>query len=406
MAIFSRAMRLNAALTLVSVAATLILADGAAYYAVSRMDPREAFLQSVERKGGTVDRRSRWQWIADREREGGVAYPALSHMVLREEPDVSANLTPLSGISHALTALCNERGDWVSYTSDEHGFPNPPGLWPQIEAAGRREEGGNAAARREPTLMIVGDSFSVSSCVPREEALDHRVRRDFPLTVTAGSGGGDLQYDLAVLREFGRPARPDYVALLFFSNDLPEGLFQYDPRLSRWLEEGYAEGLHHRQGEVDEVLKSAWTQLRQRGESPRVALKGNVLSDIVALRHLRSMLNLSFRAESVHVRFDVVERLFSAMKREVEGWGGRMVVFYLPDYAELLQDRRRDVRQQLATRLGGGALALPFHDLHPRLAALREEAFYYRGSHYSAAGYGVVGEAIRETIAAMEAAPR
>ena len=64
-----------------------------------------------------------------------------------------AELLPLGGISRRLTVDCKEADaePFMTYTTDEHGFNNPPGLW-----------------RAPLDLAAVGDSFTAVVCVAKD----------------------------------------------------------------------------------------------------------------------------------------------------------------------------------------------------------------------------------------------
>ena len=113
---------------------------------------RERIRELVRETGGEIDARHHTEILAEfRRRKIDAVQAILLADVLGSRGSRKfqgfANvddLLPLGGVSNALTVLCNESGQYVTYESDEHGFRNPRGIW--------------SSARAD--LAIVGQSFT------------------------------------------------------------------------------------------------------------------------------------------------------------------------------------------------------------------------------------------------------
>src|SRR5690606_31428138 len=79
----------------------------------------------------------------------------------------------LGGISNRTTVLCNESGEWIAYSSDEHGFHNPAGIW----------------SRSNIEVAVIGDSFAQGVCVPSPQNAVALIRNRYPATVNLGMLG-------------------------------------------------------------------------------------------------------------------------------------------------------------------------------------------------------------------------
>ena len=67
---------------------------------------------------------------------------------------------PLAYMSDKLTLGANERGEYVLYHTDEHGFNNPKGLW----------------KAEEIEVVAIGDSFTIGTNVLADENMIGNIR--------------------------------------------------------------------------------------------------------------------------------------------------------------------------------------------------------------------------------------
>jgi hypothetical protein len=85
----------------------------------------------------------------------------------------TAQIFALGGVSNALTVLCNESGQYVTYESDEHGFRNAKRLW----QAGHLD------------IVALGDSFTQGYCAPAGKYFVDLIRHQYPATLNLGMTG-------------------------------------------------------------------------------------------------------------------------------------------------------------------------------------------------------------------------
>ena len=80
---------------------------------------------------------------------------SLSIAPIRYSKIKNISILPLSGASNSITINCNENGYYSIYQSDRYGFNNPDEQWDN----------------KEIEYLLVGDSFSLGSCVNRPNDL-------------------------------------------------------------------------------------------------------------------------------------------------------------------------------------------------------------------------------------------
>jgi hypothetical protein len=317
----------------------------------------------------------------------------------------TAQIFALGGVSNALTVLCNESGQYVTYESDEHGFRNAKRLW----QAGHLD------------IVALGDSFTQGYCAPAGKYFVDLIRHQYPATLNLGMTGDGPLLMLATLKEYVPPLRPKLVLWFYFEgNDL---LDLRDERrsalLMRYLEDRFRQELPHRQGEVDRVFREfmkreeAWEkELRQASVRNRRGIIGRAI-DFVALPRVRARLGLlvgrSKQESELASALNDVElfrQILLRAKATVGSWGGTLDFVYLPDGARFMPryafDRRLAKRQhdtilKIATDLG-----IPVIDVLPTFEAQREplSLFPFRGpGHYAEDGHRLVAEEVLNAIA-------
>lgn len=314
---------------------------------------------------------------------------------------------PLAGISHRLTVECREgeRGSWMVFPTDEHGFNNPPGLWgpPPID------------------LAAVGDSFTAGWCVPPDLNMVAALRQRYPSSLDVAMPGNGPLMLLALVREYVWLARPRIVLWCHFGgNDMRDlRAERTHPILVRYLEEGFRQGLPEQQAAMDAALQAYYDSWPEPSapESFRVRLRR-----VLTLGAARTRLGLTFPEPADFVsspqELETFRTILTQARRSVAGWGGRLYFVYLPAWssapgtlgARVVADLDAFDRRQVLSAVAG--LGLPIIDLTAAFASDFDPAslFACPGCHYSTAGYQVAASSIltfleREAAAANAPSP-
>lgn len=361
----------------------------------------------------SFDRRDKLQVIADLEREGRPAYPAVvPHAVLTwDNPDSMKTLRalsidgeeilPLGGVANVLTVFCNESGEYVTYQSGEHGFHNLPGLWTD----GR------------PAVVAVGDSFTHGACVPTEDSFVGVIRARHQRTINLGMDANGPLMMLASLKEYGARVRPKTVLWFYYEgNDLKDLEHErHSPLLRRYLEGGYSQSLWDRKDKIDQALKVYIEQTRQ-------GLGANIgLEETIKLHHVRQiatrwltgrqdvdagrMSELYFSAEVTDEAMQQFRDVLVEAMTTVHGWGGELHFVYLPEWARYAKPEAANQNRERVLRLVAD-LKLPLIDLHPVFAGHPDPVGLFpfrRSNHYNVAGHRLAGEAVLRALQETEA---
>jgi hypothetical protein len=286
----------------------------------------------------------------------------------------------------------------TGFTSDRHGFANPPGQW-QTAAT---------------PLLAVGDSFAAGADVaPGQGFVDLLRARLGPIVNLGCSWNGPL-LELASLVEYGPEVRPQTVLWFFYEgNDLTDlELERRSPLLRRYLEPGFAQGLSHRQETVDALLKSYVDhRLARNGENPGDATpldyvvygdpaeRGRVdWTYVLTLQNLRwSQALLDYGRE--RETFALLGRILARADAVARGRGGRLVFVYLPGKARFTTGLGWTEAEAYRERVLAEVRArdLPLVDLTPDFAAHPRPGDLFAG-HYSPAGNALVAEVVAAAI--------
>jgi len=373
----------------------------------------EWIARMAAQEGVTFDTRFWYDVVMDLREEGVEAVPVVHRAdVLREQPDGSlasritidgTEAVPLGGVSNTFTVFCNESGEYVTFTSDVHGFHNPEGMWDL-----------------EPLEVgVLGDSYAQGMCVPSDRSFVALIRERVPSTLNLGMAGTGPLIQLAILEEYLRPREPRHVLWFYFEGNDHRDLDAESRSavLMRYLEGDFRQGLRDRQDALDEALLELVDEAVERGLARREEPEDpwwtprelfDSLTRPVKLREIRGRLGLLGHASdsapveelSADLFRDVVERIVDS----VESWGGQLHFVYLPArdrYANLAEFPREEV---LAVVREAG---IPIVDVHEAFEAHGDPLGLFpfrRMGHYSEEGHRLVAETVMREIRLGEAA--
>ena len=406
--LFRPAIRLIAAAAFVGVFVGVYTAQ---FFSLVLIDPDRPALQDTERiakeNGIRYDGRTRLQAIQDFRRHGSVAYPPFYPYHLFDPPLLvnGQPVIPLGSLSHALTVCCNEGGQYLTYTTDEHGFPNPADSW-----------------SGPVDVAFVGASAAVGESVPAADNLLWQLRARYPRVVTVGAGGNGPLLELASIREYLGVLKPKRVLWMFSESHTPEYLDgeSRSRLLLRYLEDpSFTQNLLERQPELDRAI-AKYFEDGMRVEAAAESWKTKV-KDFILLKNIRTVLYYFVTARTAPLKqypfhVDLYEQVLREGRRMIEGWGGSITIVYFPDssrYAGIcnytpalrqVYDRTHDSVMGVARKVGLPVIDLSkaFADVPASEAARNAPYFYPYPAHYTPRGYHHVGKAILD---ALEAAP-
>lgn len=372
--------------------------------------------RAASEAGRPLDMRTKRQVVRDLRSRGVDAVPTVpsNFGVTIAGPDGRA-LPILGGVSLATSVYCNESGQHVIYTADEHGFNNPRGMH----------------GRAPLQLAVLGDSFTHGACVPPEASLAGLARKVFPDTLNLGIGGAGPLSTLARFVEYAAPLRPRFIVWNWFErNDLADLSREIvSAPLRRYLTTEASFGLRTRQAEIDRALRDAidarMMERRQRTIPEQV-------EDVLLLRSLRTRLRLvttllTLRPWAPNRKelagqegLGIVEDILTTAQDVAQGWDGELLVVYLPDasrYCDVAPGR--SWRRYCATDFAQDAIENQITYRDEMLAMLARlgitvvdghsafvdsgrptDMFYYPESHYSPAGYRVIADALLRELTA------
>ena len=384
----------------ISLAVSLYTAESYLRFAIQ--EDRRSLLLAAERAGYPIDRRTKVEIVDDLRRAGEDAWPLLSpgafssgEIALGSDPRPDSDFFPLSGIPNVLTVSCSDIGQYLVYRSDAYGFANPSDAW----GDGPLDVG------------IVGDEYTLGTCVRPEESIAAVLRRKFRRTASVGIPNVGPLVELGILQEYLRPHAPRVVFWLYYAGNDMDNLcreLQIEV-LQKYLNPNYRQKLIDREAEIDAFLRRT-VERAKAGPRLRTGLltarKGRNYSDrsfildVLSLRITRETVDKSVRGILNIYPWGEFERILATADQRVAGWGGQMFFVYLPSYAEMMSPARKwRIKEEViaaATRVG-----LPVVDVSTEFAAhpdpLSLFPFHLPG-HYTAEGYGLVAELLAEVV--------
>lgn len=384
--------RVGAALMVAGLLAGLYAGE-----ATVRVLPAQGQWEGVAAELGEADARTKLQVVRDLRAAGEPAFPEYSPWQLRglRIPLGETALVPVAPTPSGATAVaCIEGQGWIVYRSDQHGFRGPE-QWAD-----------------ETFLALIGDSFVAGRCVGDDQTIPALLRGRWPSTRNLGVAGAGPLHELAVLREYGTVLEPDVVVWVYYEgNDLADLASELaSPLMTRYLEPGFRVGLPERQPEMDQRLAAALDsvyseriELEERNVAvnppPPVPLPETVRG-FLKLTRVRELVGFGLKIPRADPLGEFPEVIRHAHE-SVQGWGGQLVLAYLPAYRRFgswMGDQ--DAGQREAFREMAEEFGLPLVDLvdvFEEHGDPRELWVHPRG-HLNPAGYEVAAAAIARVV--------
>jgi len=356
--------------------------------------------------GVKLDQRNELQVLLDFQAAGEEALPnftgsTLSRLSNNYRTGLAgeySGLYPIGGLSGKRVVLCNESGQWLTYVSDKFGFNNSP----------------EAHEFTDRKVALVGDSFTEGYCVPREQNVAGVLSSNDLQVVNFGKGGLGPLGELAALTEYAAPIKPKVLLWMYFEkNDLPHDLTtreKHTPALTRYLVDGYKQGLRSRQPAIDKALQQIMVdyvaRAKQRAQSRDISnqLDTNKFFLILRLWHLRVIgLGLHVVTHAEEPDYSLFETVMRTARDRVAAWNGKLYFIYLPAWSRYEEQREDDgdlySRDTVLSIIG--KLDVPIIDFHEIAANLPDPLDIFplrQNNHYSADGYKLLGQQIYERL--------
>jgi len=389
----------NCALLLITILVAVYLSELTLWvYSTSghrsfEMNNRRAmYLEGIRKQGVPVDPRDTAEVVKDWRRSGIQVVPMISPQEYLRSVS-PRDLFPLSGVSRSFTYLCNESGQPTTYTSDEHGFRNPEGVW----------------QRKPPVDMaILGDSFAMGACVEDGEDLASRIRKKYPSTINLGVAGTGSLIQLAVMREYLPSVRPRIVLWFYYDNDLDDLAEEIlNAHLRQYLDAGYSQDLIHRQNEVDGVHARFLAKVFSRPAAAPPTTWDTVRHRL-RMKGVRNFTASLLEQLPVHWTRDTGDytRIVGIAKKLVTDQGGTLYLVLLPDWEQMNRSAEDPAHRQkdrvIAAAAQCGVRVIDVQQVFRKDSSPAQRFFVFPGSHYNRIGYQVAAEYV---LRCMEGQP-
>jgi PAS domain S-box-containing protein len=372
--------------------------------------------QLMKKFGVRIDTRNADEVVASLKKGGVDAVPIIvpgDLFIERQNGDISSALKvggqemlPVGGISGKVTVLCNENGNWITYTSDKHGFNNPDRVWqlPSMD------------------LAVLGDSFAHGFCVPPANSFVSLIQRNYPSTLNLGMAGAGPMLELAAFKEYAVSFKPRIVLWFYYEgNDLSD--LQKERRtqlLPRYLSGEFTQNLAAIQPEIDRAIMDDVPRMRALEMNRRAGREmnhvgvSNKLWEFIKLSKLREKLAIANAvtvaeldaAEDLKGRnLEVFRDILQQVKEQVGTWGGTLHFVYLPDWSRYSgTEPRISIKQRDAVLALVNELGIPVIDIHTTFQSRKDPVslFPFREpGHYTEAGHSLVAEHVMRVLTAQ-----
>ncbi len=306
------------------------------------------------------------------------------------------NLFPLSGFSNKKTINCNENGYYSIFQSDRFGFNNPDTEWDSEEIE----------------FLLVGDSFTMGSCVNRPHDIASNLRllsNKNALNLGYVANGPLFQY--ATLREY-LDKNVKKVIWLYYENDI----FNLDRDLKSNVllnylnDEIFSQKLKLKQYNIDNSLTEFFSkvealeakkQLNNKKEKDSLIYK---IEKFITLKNVRELFLDRYLTKyniQKKIRPEFEKILFKSKELSKKNNSDFYFVF-LPSYERYAYgyDKEEILYDQIKTIIN--KLDIKFIDIHKEFIAKKNGQLKYfpfqTSGHYNIDGYKEVSNIIYKFI--------
>jgi hypothetical protein len=391
--VLSNLMLLLASLGFAALAAELLLS-----WAL-RKSYQEQVSAVVAQRGGQPDVRSLVDFArAERARDPNVAlyvWPTIFSDLVARTLQTAPAVLPLSGPARANTVYCDEGQGWLSFVADRFGFNNPDSAWDQ-----------------PIDVMLVGDSYAFGQCVPTEYGPMAQLRALGRKGVSVGYSVTGTIAQYATFVEYVVPFKPRYVVWTIFENDVTDVRDELAvPLLREYLTPPHTQRLLKREAERDSAARAV-VGLVLDGRVERTSEPGwrDRLLPRLKLWTLRGVANRVW-PRPTPVPAEVQQSMGKALsmaKQRVDGWGGTLLIVYLPSWEEYRFGKTRNASLRHVVKTTAADLDIPVIDgslFFERLPSIWE-AFPLGDAltaHYSRVGFRLMAAGIDRALTAIDA---
>jgi hypothetical protein len=356
--------------------------------------------------GGTIDTRDRVEVLDDARRRGIDMVPAImladvlggdGTATVPESTDHEEPLVPLGGISSSPTLLCNESGQFVSYSSDEHGFRNPRGIWNSERV----------------DIAAVGQSLTQGYCVPDGQEFVDLLRAHNLVVLNLGTSGQSGLLQLGAIKEYLPRYAPKHVLWFFIEGiDLADLYIESThPFLMGYLEPTFSQHLLTRQPEIDRLLRRTVSTIEARERVPHSAASRSYTEralEIARLWSLRQKVALIYGDREGPEVWSMLERPHNLLSTVLEqartvtsSWGGTLYFVYLPSWTRFRNSPRAADEEHAKVLSVVRALGIPVIDVQPAFQAQHDPLSLFpfrRFGHYNEQGNTIVAESVLKSL--------
>jgi len=171
----------------------------------------------------------------------------IPNLVLEVTPsnyfDNDVDVLPLSGISKSKTLGCNDSGYFSIIKTDRYGFNNPDEVW----------------NKNEVDYVLIGDSFTLGSCVNRPHDIGSVLRKISKKSVlNLGIGGNGPLSSYASLKEYLPKKTKNIVWFYFEGNDNENLISELKNKFLKkyYNEKNFIQNLKNKQNIIDSMGKN------------------------------------------------------------------------------------------------------------------------------------------------------
>lgn len=293
---------------------------------------------------------------------------------------------PFSGISNSKTLNCNENGYYSMYESDKYGFNNSNNEWEE----------------KNIEFLLIGDSFTLGSCVNRPDDISSVLRNLSNKSVlNLGYNGNGPLIEYATLKEYFRPNIKNVLWIYYEGNDLNDLKNELNSKILRkyLVNDTFIQNLKEKQSRIDSITLKII-------EESKIKKKHHFnYLNFIKLNSTRTILNKIFLNKKFKTSDNLIkqlEKILVSTNNFLKKNDSRLYFVYLPDYSRYKSNNLSNNETYNLIKKRFSKLDIPFIDVHEEVFEKETNKLklfpFEKSGHYNEYGYYKVANAIYNFI--------
>ncbi|MDB3888762.1 hypothetical protein N9341_04405 [Candidatus Pelagibacter sp.] len=369
----------------------------------SLINIKEKRIELAKKKNINYDNRSEiYAYLEEKKRNENLSLPfyfnrSYFYTPIVQEEILKNKLIPFRGPINQQTLSCAEDLKYKLINNDKYGFKNP-----------------NLIYKSDIKIALIGDSYAEGLCENEKNDISGHLRHQKINTINLGVTGSGPLLSLAILREYLKEFKPNYVVYLYFEgNDLYDLNWEKETYLLNYLNPSYSLDYITKTNQFDNFLKNYQINKNLNLESIDInkdefnTKENNILpifKDILEVQNIKGILRSTLFFDKNTINTSLYFEVLNSINEEAKKNNSELIFIYLPSWSryfikynkdELIFNKKKEIINFVKKN------QIKLIDFEKILSVSNNKKKYFPlgfVGHYNKAGYNLIADLIIQKI--------